>query len=40
MLPFDFADTELDWVAYMQEVEGYMQASRHSAVCAVSMCLS
>ena len=29
MLSPDCADTELDWVAYMQEVEGYMQASRH-----------
>ena len=34
MLPSICADTELDWVAYMQEVEGYMQASRHTAICA------
>ena len=40
MLPSDCADTELDWVAYMQEVEGYMQASGHTTICVVTIWLS
>ena len=39
-LPSECADTELDWVAYMQEVEGYMQASRHTTTCALTIWLS
>ena len=26
------ADTEIDWVAYMQEVEGFLDVSLHSSV--------
>ncbi len=36
MLLSDCTDTELDWVAYMQEVEGYMQVSRPTTICAVT----
>ena len=29
---FPSADTEIDWVAYMQEVEGFLDVSLHSLV--------
>ena len=29
------ADTEIDWVAYMQEVEGFLDVSLHNSMCLI-----